>query len=85
LYRLADPALGRDALDGVRRGDDLPDRMTRVQRPERVLEDHLHLSAKTSKLPTGDLGHVLAGELNGAAGGLEQTQQSASGRGLATS
>ena len=53
VHELLDAPLGGSrlrALDRVGRADDLPDRLARVQRRVRVLEDHLHLAAERPHL-----------------------------------
>jgi hypothetical protein len=46
LHRALGAVLGLDALDTERRAHDRPDRVPRVQRRERILEDHLHVAAQ---------------------------------------
>ena len=57
--------------------------MARVQRRERVLEDHLHLATQRAHRLAVERGEVAAVEADGALGRLEQLDHRAAGRGLA--
>ena len=53
LHALSDPASLRDIVGAQRLPHDAPDRMPRVQRRVRILEDHLHPSANGPELGVG--------------------------------
>ena len=76
LHELLDPALALGAagrlVDGERVTDDRPDPAPRVQRPVRILEDHLHLAPERAHLPGLELADVLAVEDDLAGGQVEQ-------------
>ena len=61
----------------------VPDRVPRVQRRVRVLEDHLHLLAQGHELLLAEVGDVAAIEDDLARGRLQQLGHGAPGRGLA--
>ncbi len=65
-------ALGLDALEPERRADDRADRVPRVQRGVRVLEDHLDVAAHRPHLAHGQVRDVPALELDLAARRLDQ-------------
>jgi hypothetical protein len=84
LDRLAPLALaGLHPVDRERLADDRADRLARVQRRVRVLEDHLRVAAELDQLLRLDVGDLLALELDRAAGRIEQAQQQAAGGRLA--
>src|SRR6202158_1983235 len=64
-------------------GDDLPDRAPRIERGERVLEDHLHPLAVWAVLPARQLADLRAVDGDRTAIRLEQPDDDAAKRGLA--
>ena len=72
-----------DAVQRERRADDLADPLARVQRRERVLEDHLHLAPDGLELRAAGLRDVGAAEADRAAGRVEQAHERARQRRLA--
>ena len=60
------------AVDRVGVSDDRPDPAARVQRSDRVLEDHLDLRAQRPHAPLGELGDVPAVEDDPAGGDIMQ-------------
>ena len=72
-----------DAVDDEGVGDDRADRLARVQRRVRVLEDHLHLATQGLQLRALDRRDLAAVEVDRARRRVHQAQQQAGGRGLA--
>src|SRR6266545_3425845 len=73
--------VGGQALIAKGRGEDLPDGLPRVQRRERILEDHLQLTPDRPQRVVAEPGQVPAGEPDRAAGRREQPgEQPAQGR-----
>ena len=72
------PALNQLMLDN-RLADKLHNGFTRVQRRERILENHLHFLAQWAHFLTAQLGDIVALEDDFAAGGLNQLQDAAAG------
>ena len=68
---------GRRCGDHQRLGDDRADLQARVERGERILEDHLHLAAHGAQRPRVEGAQVRAVELDLAGGRLDQPQQRA--------
>ena len=62
------------AVDLERRPDDLTDRLARVQRRVRILEDHLHLAPQRPQLALRDRRDVAAVEADRAACWIEEPQ-----------
>src|SRR5215210_3921661 len=83
LERPAARLLLADPLAHERRADDLRHPLARVQRRERVLEDHLQLGAQRAHLPLGDVGDVVPAEADPPGARLEQAQERARERRLA--
>src|SRR5512133_165652 len=81
LQQLANPprhvAPSRQAVDLHRLTDDPSDAVPRVQRRERVLEDHLHPAAKSPDGSLAPLSDVLAIEEDSASGRLVEAQDRA--------
>ena len=71
------------AVDRVGIPDDRPDPAARVQRADRVLEDHLDLPAQRPHAPLGELGDVLAVEDDPARGDIMQPGDAPGQGGLA--
>ena len=71
------------AVQAQRRRHQLAHRLARVQRRERVLEDHLHVAAQRLERLAARGGDVLAVEADLAGAGLEQPHQRPRQRGLA--
>src|SRR5215469_4843677 len=84
LHRSLDPLLGLDALHPERRAHDRPDRVPRVERGVRVLEDHLYVAAQRPHGARGQVRDVPAVEHDLTRGGLEQPGQQPTRSGLAT-
>ena len=78
-----DALLGADVLDPQRRPDDCPDRVPRVQRRVRVLEDHADLASQRAHLARSHVRDVLAVEDDAAGGGLVKPGDHAPGGRLA--
>jgi hypothetical protein len=74
-----------DPVDFEWLGEALSDGEPGIQRPERVLENHLELPAPGSEFPGGQVRDVLAVETNRSRSGLDQTEQGASQRGFPAS
>ena len=72
-----------NAVDQQGLADDGARRHARVERAERVLEDHLHLAAEGAHLRLGELRYVRAAEADGAGGGFHQAHHGARHGGLA--
>jgi hypothetical protein len=70
-------------MNRERFGDDFADAHSRVQRSERILEDHLHLAALRAQGSSGEMQKVLAFEKNGAVIGLDQAEEHAGQGGFA--
>ena len=87
LHHLLDPALallaGRRLVDGEGVADDRPDPAARVERPVRVLEDHLHLAPVRAHPPRRQGADVVAVEDDPAGGEVVQPRDAAGERGLA--
>jgi hypothetical protein len=79
---LAVPLL--QAVDHERLADDRSDRLARVQRRVRILEDHLHLAAQRLQLSPRQVCDLLARDLDAAARRLEEPVDQARRRRLAT-
>ncbi len=73
----------QQAVDRERLGDDRADRLARVQRRVRVLEDHLHLAPDRLQARALQARDVAALEVDLAGGGLEQAHHQLRGRALA--
>ena len=73
---------GHDLVEPVRGPDDRPDGLARVQRGERVLEDHLHLAAEVPEVAALRLRDVLPLELDRPLGRLVQAHHDAGERRL---
>ena len=82
--RFAPAGAVADAVNDQRLGDDGADLQARVERGERILEDHLHLAAHGAQRPLVEGAEVRAVELDLAGGRLDQPQQRARQRRLAT-
>src|SRR5262249_34656327 len=74
--------LGADLPDLQTLGDEVLDLPARVQRRDRVLEDHVHAGADAPELLTRELRDVLALELHRAAVGPRQLHDRLAGRRL---
>ena len=61
-------------MDRERSSNDLLDRLSRIERRVRVLEDHLHLTTKRAKASRRRPRDVAAVEPDRAAGGIEEAQ-----------
>jgi hypothetical protein len=85
LDGLLDAALGMRALDLERGSDDRADGVAWVQRRERVLEDHLHITTQRPHVSWLEPRDVATVEPDIAGGGLEQFAHHAAGRRLAAS
>src|SRR4051812_36504777 len=72
-----------EAVDAERLADDRADRLARVERRVRVLEDHLHLAAERLELALREAGDVPAAVLDRPAGRVEQAGDQARRGGLA--
>src|SRR5438132_1585464 len=87
LEQLADPlrdvAASCQAVHAQRLADDPADAVARVERRERILEDHLHPAAKRAQRALGEVRDVLAVEDDPAAGRLVEAQDRAADRRLA--
>ena len=87
LHQLLDrgthPARRRDALDLERRADDAADRVARVQRVVRILEDHLRLAANRCQRLRREPRDLLALDLDPAAGRTDEHEHRSCGRRLA--
>ena len=81
LPRRAD--IGHQAMDRQRLIDDVAHGHARVERAERVLEDHLHAPAQGLHFPPRGVGQVGAGEIDLPARHVFQPQDQAPDRGLA--
>ncbi len=77
------PALGRDVLQLEGGTDDRADRVARVQRGVRVLEDHLYVAAQRPHLPGAEVGDVPALELDLPLGRFQQPRDQPAHRRLA--
>ncbi len=75
--------LGADLPDGQRLGHDVDDPAARVQRRDRVLEDHLHLRAQRAQVAAAERGQLGLAEDDLARGGLLDLDDGPSRRGLA--
>ncbi len=84
LDALVDLAPRDDAVDAQRALEMVADRLDRVQRPERILEDHLHLRAVPEDVaPPAHARHVAFFEEHGAGAGVVQAREQARDRALA--
>src|SRR3954447_3783106 len=72
-----------EAVDAERLADDRADRLARVERRVRVLEDHLHLATERLELALREAGDVPAAVLDRPAGRVEQAGDQARRGGLA--
>src|SRR5262249_35568510 len=77
------PVRRLDVLYLQRRPDDRADRVARVQRGVRVLEDHLHPAPQRAHPPDAEVRDVAPFQQDLAAGGLQQAGHQAARRGLA--
>src|SRR6266545_4649079 len=81
LEKIADPSRRlssrREPVCPQGLADDPADTVPRIQRRERVLEDHLHPPPERTELPVAELRDVAAVEENPALGGLVQAQDRA--------
>lgn len=82
-HLVADFAFVRDAVQQHRFRNGGADRLARVERAERVLEDHLDLSPRRLERPFVQLQDVLPVEADRTGGRLDQPQDAAARRGLA--
>src|SRR5205814_10410006 len=73
----------RQAMYGERLADDIARGHARIERGKRVLEHVLHLAPVRPQLRLADLCDVVAVDLDGATGGLDQPQHGARHRGFA--
>ena len=64
-------------MQAQRLPDDLDHALARVQRRERILEDHLHLAAERRELAPPGVGDVVATEADAALGGVDQAHDRA--------
>ena len=81
--RVASLLLGADLPDGQRLGHDVDDPAARVERRDRVLEDHLHLRAQRAQVAAAERGQLGVAEDDLARGGLLDLDDGPSRRGLA--
>ena len=82
--RRLDPLLlGADLPDGQRLGHDVDDASARVQRGDRVLEDHLHLRPQCAQVAAAERRQLGLAEHDPARGGLLDLDDGPPGRGLA--
>jgi hypothetical protein len=84
LYGALDAVRGLDVLNPEWSPDDRADRVPRVQRRERILEDHLHVLTERPQLPLRHVRDVVPVELDAATGGLDQPGKEPPCRRLAT-
>ena len=76
---------GRDLVHGEWLADDASNRHARIQRRVRVLEDDLHLAAQRPHPRPVVVRDVLAAQLDGSGGRLDQLQRGLAGRRLSAS
>ena len=72
----------REVVHAQRLADDAPDAVARVERRERILEDHLHPAAERPQLALAEVRDVLAVEHDRAGGRLVEAQDRAADRRL---
>src|SRR5258708_24761899 len=75
----------RDVMDGESFANDRPDAHARVERRKGVLKDDLHATSQLAHARAVEREDVVAIERDGARRRLDETQNGATGRGLAAS
>ena len=73
-HPLPRPGPAREAVRAERLADDAPDAVPRVERGERILEDHLHSPAQRPQRPLSEFGDVTAVEDDAPRGRLVEAQ-----------